>query len=137
MLVASKIVTIDLVDVLSSNICRYGLSTIAEKLLLKVLTTRLKIDTKLTGLKIFRKLNVTKKRRVFNFILISAGAKVIVAGWGRTDYFNKSRPEFLQALKTKIIDWDECKKAWPIYLQPHHICAGLSVENKSICVVSF
>ena len=77
----------------------------------------------------------TKLKAGFINILILGGAKVIVAGWGRTNYFNQSRPEFLQALNTTIIDWDRCKKAWPIKLHSHHICAGLSVQNKTICRV--
>ena len=63
-----------------------------------------------------------------------AGDNVIVAGWGRTqDVPRIMRPEFLQALKVKIIDWFECKLVWPRNLEAHHICAAAPFKNAGAC----
>ena len=61
-----------------------------------------------------------------------------MAGWGRTrDVPAPTFPEFLQALQVKVIDWNQCKMAWPRLLERHHICAGLPDKDKGACKVSF
>ena len=65
-----------------------------------------------------------------------AGENAFAAGWGKTNYYSRLFPEFLQFLAVKIIGFAQCGNGGQRKLSSHHICAGTMIINKSTSVVS-
>jgi hypothetical protein len=72
----------------------------------------------------------------FLFHSFAAGEKAFAAGWGKTNFFARRYPEFLQFLAVQIIPFSQCSNGNRRRLSAHHLCAGTMVMNKSTTVVS-